>query len=209
MTLTFENVIKLVLAKFYFLAFRADHSGRVLSTDWRSVRPHKVSFAIVEKAVNELTAKGLLDPYQYKLTKKVVAWQISKKGIDLIEAELGKPDSFVSGYLDKGDPWLAQQIGDTEPDPHAWNLPDDYGAIPGDRVVHIDRKLKEIRDALDASDLSNSEKSQAIIIVDAAKLLASAPNPPWRKIKELLEPLVAIAVIAELIKAILHLVVGS
>lgn len=74
----------------------------------------------------------------------------------------------------------------------------------GDRVVD---GLRQLKDTIETADLDQADRTQALMLVDAALILSQAPFPNWRMVKELLYIIAAISTllgfaiqIAELIK---------
>jgi len=58
--------------------------------------------------------------------------------------------------------------------------------------------LRELLKTIEASDLSQQEKSQAQMLAQAAILIAEAPSPNWRMVREILYSIAAISTILSL-----------
>lgn len=86
---------------------------------------------------------------------------------------------------------------------NAWNEPDHAGEISDEDAELVKKLVREVIEEVPKTDLSNSDKSQAIARLEAAEKLANAPVPQWGKVQEILAPMEKIAVIGASIAIIL------
>jgi hypothetical protein len=209
--LPYEELMEIVLLRFYQLAMGESESGRMAPNEWKAVRPFETSLMLVQKCVNDLTDKALLDLYVYQTTRKPSYWAISDNGIKKIESRLNDPQSAASKYL------KAKKIG-TQGNHSTHN----EAAIAVDKVAASDSTYSEsisgemadavrelIQSALDlipSLNLSNQQRVDIVSRLEAAAKLLNSPEPPWQTIKEILQPLAAIAGISSLILQIIQMI---
>lgn len=76
---------------------------------------------------------------------------------------------------------------------NAWTGRSQDFALSETRQREIVVKIKQLKKVIEQAPLTNSERSQAIALVTSALVLAEAPDPPWKVVKETLTWIAAIS----------------
>jgi hypothetical protein len=166
--------------------------------------PFKISESLMTEIVDGLQRQGFVY-VRGVLNNK---YDISKMGIEYLQAiEEKVGESEFKEYMEKGDEWISNVVITSEYiSPTAWKEPDDLGEISISKKQEAVRLLIQCIQIIEESDLSQSEKAQAIGLMNACKNILEAPTPKLGFVKRIVEQLSHIADIASLVRRVIELI---
>jgi hypothetical protein len=108
---------------------------------------------------------------------------------------------IIASYLDVGSAWLYEYASSLSDETGresiiqstSWTGSVDRYKLDEEQTKKVIAKIAELKKTIEASDLTQTEKSQASAFVVAALALAESPAPAWEIVKELLILVAAIS----------------
>ena len=169
-----------------------------------------------EYALNFLVSKEFAKLHKYQGVEDYVSIDVSdttKRVLLSLLPEFEKEDSsfstekknpkypIIASYLDVGSSWLyeyASSLSDetvshTGVQSTSWTGSIDRLQLNDGQIEKVTAKIVKLKTTIEASDLTQTEKSQASAYAVAALALAESPDPPWSIVTELLILVAAIS----------------
>ncbi|HQV02846.1 MULTISPECIES: hypothetical protein [unclassified Novosphingobium] len=188
------------------------------SLDYGYVRPSiyddrnkSIAIGLTEDGIREATLL-IRDGHsvEKKLGPRDADWSYSKARVPpdgaqfLVDIGVDSPQSSFR-WMDVEPPLDDERHPELKVNSASWTGLQTEGTLSGEALVRLRMALSVVDDAVEKSNISNQEKSQARAYVLAIHALADAPDPPADLIWQIVQRVAALAGVAALFVALIDL----